>query len=528
MSFLRRLLNRSSVESFGMPLPAAVDVERRISQVNAWRDQFNPLRSLTMAQAVSWLEQAQRGEFADIQWAYSFIERRDSDLLAIVERRTGAVLQMDWDIKTVERRWKARGQAFDAILAAEQQAALRGAYDGFQNLYAAIEHLCMATFRGYAHVQFLADGKLLSDLNCLDQWHVLRDGLNGDWYWNPTAASKTARGMDASNKLNLDAYILRQCKRPVNEIALIKYLRQNLSAKDWDSFLEVYGLPGWIVIMPPNIPQGREDEYQSAAESVAEGNSGALPNGSDIKAGDQPRGTIPFEPHLRYWSEKLVLAGTGGLLTMLTAPGSGTLAGSAHQEAFDLLARSEAMRISELLQRSLDRYILNRAFPGRPRLAYFQLAANEEQDVGQVLDHCVQIQQAGGQVDWSQISEKTGYRITTAAPALPAATGFPLLRNRKDQPAQDPAAAIAAAGADQEASVREQVLQAWQEKLAALDPEGKLTQSAYLDAVEALVRQMPADLLTTDIVQSLAAPREAAMGAAVVNALQAVTQEVAS
>ena len=48
-----------------------------VEQFDKWRQQFNPLRGLTLARAVSMLEGAQRGEYADIQWAYRFIERRD-------------------------------------------------------------------------------------------------------------------------------------------------------------------------------------------------------------------------------------------------------------------------------------------------------------------------------------------------------------------------------------------------------------------------------------------------------------------
>jgi len=415
----RQLVRRSlgEVGSAVSPAPIVGDPERLVTGVSTWRDQFNPLRGITMEGAIGWLEQAQRGEFADIQWAYSFIERRDADLLAIVERRTGALLQMDWNIKTVEKRFKTKGLEFDAALAADQQATLRGVYDGFTNLYAAIEHLAMATFRGFAHVQYVADGELLKTLNVLNQWNLLRDGTAGDWYWNPAAAQTISRNRPAADRLNPEAYLIRANPRPVNEVALIKFLRHNLSAKDWDGFLEIYGIPAWVVIMPANVPAEKEAAYRDAAESIAGGEPGALPNGADAKAADQPRGISPFEAHLRYWSEKLVLAGTGGLLTMLTAPGSGTLAGSAHQEAFDLLARAEAQRISEIFQRSLDRHILAQAFPGRPQLAYFDIAAEEEQDVGDILDHCVKIAQAGGEIDWSQISEKTGYRITLKPPA---------------------------------------------------------------------------------------------------------------
>lgn len=439
MSLFSRLFNR--VQAAAAPVVAAgssagsgVSQAELIAAVSRWREQYNPLRGLTMAGAIAMLEQAQRGEFADVQWTYSFIERRDPDLLTIIDRRCSALLEMDWDIKTVEARFKTRGLAFDAGLAADQQAMLRAEYDRFSNLYAAIEHLSLATYRGYAHVQFLAQGKLLDTLNILPQWNLLRDGIGGDWYWNPGAEQKTARSLPPDARLDARAYIIRTHPRPVNEIALVKFMRQNLSSKDWDSFLEIYGVPGWIVIMPANIPADKVADYQDAAENVAKGGSGALPNGSDAKCADQPRGVSPFEAHLRYWTERLVQAGTGGLLTVLSMPqGIGSGSSDAHADAFAMLAAADARRISELFQRSVDRYLLDLHFPGRPALAYFELAAKSETDIGQVLDHAVKVSQAGGQVDWTQISEKTGYRLQAqAAPAAPAAPApLPWLKNRQ-------------------------------------------------------------------------------------------------
>jgi phage gp29-like protein len=475
-----------------------------------------------MPTVVSWLEQAQRGQYADIQWAYSFIERRDADLLSLVDRRTGAVMQMDWDIKTVEKRFKQRGLAFDSGLAGEQQAALRGQYDRFENLYVAIEALCMATFRGYAHVQFLADGNLLTDLNPLDQWNVLRDGLNGDWYWNPDGLNRGAENLPKENRMDPAAYLIRVNKRPVNEVAIIKFMRHNLSAKDWDGFLEIYGIPGWVVIMPP-IPAGKEDEFQTAAEDVAEGGSGALPNGSTVECADAPRGVVPFEQHLRYWSEKLVLAGTGGLLTMLTAPGSGTLAGSAHQEAFDLLARAEARRVSEIFQRGIDRYVLGQAFPGRPALAYFELAANEEQDVGEILDHVVKISQAGGQVDWTEISEKTGYSITAAppkpAPVMPATPAeLPNRTDGSDTTHSPDRAALVSSAVDQTVDIRKKLLQPMFDRLAELAQRPGITDAEFSAAVEDAIKQLDG-LITPEAIAELAKPLEGAMGQAVVGVL---------
>jgi phage gp29-like protein len=491
----------------------AVDMERKVTQANRWRDQWNPLRNLTMATAVTQMEAALRGEFADFQWTCSFVERRDPDLLAIIERRTGMIERMDWDIKTVERRFKQRGQPFDSTLAQEQQACLHGQYDLFKNLGQAVAHLSLAVFRGYSHIQWQAEGQILPTLNCLDQWNIIRDGLYGDWFWNPDGLQRSAKMMKPEDRLDPNAYLIRTVPRLINEIAIIKFLRQNLSSKDWDAFLEIYGIPGWIIIGPPNIPTGKESEFETTAASVATGGSGYLPNGSTAECADQPRGISPFKDHLNYWSEKLVLAGTGGLLTMLSAPGSGTLAGGAHWEAFQIIATAEAKRISEVFQRSIDTTLLARNFPGRPALAYFDLCSQEEQDPGTILEHVVKITNAGGQPDWSQISEKTGYTIIAAPKvSLPTMPGLPL-RNRAASEAD-----LRPPTPDLFLKTRNAQLQAWFTAFEKSLPP-KATQAQYLSAFETAVKNLPKELLTEENIAALAAITEPALAESLVQGI---------
>jgi phage gp29-like protein len=514
---------------------SGIDIRRKVARLNRWRDQYNPLRALTVTKAVSMFEGAQRGEYADLQWTYRFIERRDADLIALVERRGGALLQMDWNIKMVdEQAAKRRGIKLDAKLAEEQAAALRAAYERIENLYEAVEHLALAVFREYAIAQFQKGDKAAlpgeaDRIECLNPWNIMRDGMFGDWYWNPDALQMSAT-MESFDKIDPAFCLIREWPRPLDEIALLKFIRANMSQKDWDSFIEIFGIPGWIVIMPPNVA-GKEAEYKAAAEDVAEGQSGALPNGSDVKCADQPRGVNPFRDYMAYLTEKLVLAGTGGMLTMLTAPGSGTLAGGAHMEAFDIIARGEARKIGEIFQRQFDRVVLGAAFPDRQRLAYFELAANEEQDVGEILDHAVKITQAGGKVDWAQFSEKTGYTVAEGPapaaqiPGAPAAPAAGLLNRAAPEPAEAAREQLVASSVEQEQAVRADVLTPWLARLEELAGQADLSEAEFLKQFEDLVRDLPAEALTPANISRISAVREGALGAAVVNALSALTPE---
>jgi phage gp29-like protein len=399
------------------------NVQQKLQAVESWRTQYNPLRGLNIPRAVSMLEDGMRGQFADLQWTNEFIEQTDPDLFALVTRWLSAIGEMDYKVKLAGED----SDDFDKTLAEDQAGVLRARYNALGNMNEAIEHLVLASFRGFSIIQPQNDsGKVAASINdvthleCLDQWNFIRDGRSGGWGWNPQAQSILYSALPAEYKLDASQLIIRTIRRPIDRIGLIKFVRANVSEKDWDSYVEIYGIPAAFVIGPANVPEGKETEYKNSAEEAAEGNGGYLPNGSDIKFADSPRGNQPFLFRLDYLTQKLVLAGTGGLLTMLTAPGSGTLAGSAHMEVFKIIARAEAARISEIMQRWFDRPLLDNAFAGKPRLAYFEIAAKEDRDVGTIVEHASKLAQAGYMIDEAELSEKTGYTLTVkAAPAPP-------------------------------------------------------------------------------------------------------------
>jgi len=112
------------------------------------------------------------------------------------------------------------------------------------------------------------------------------------------------------------------------------------------------------------------------------------------------------------------VAATGGLLTVLSEAGSGTLAGSAHTETFMQIARSDAVLLSGVLQRDFDVPLLNAFFPGKPVLAYFEFAPVASDQTRQVVQDAVDLSKAGVTMDPGELSEKTGYRLGENAESL--------------------------------------------------------------------------------------------------------------
>src|SRR5271170_7822551 len=391
-----------------------------------WRAQYNPLRGLTIAQLVTMLEAAERGNYARLQWLYRFVEKRNPTLRAVLQRRQAALTRLDWDIRFREPGLAA---ASPRTLAARQAALLREAYEQIGNLREAVTFLALAEFRGYAHLErhFDSRGRTVK-LEPVPQWFWARLGPDAPWQYN--AQARPGLPLPSDPVLDPERFICRECDSPIDEIAVIAHVRQSLSQKDWDGFVETYGLPPLFLELPPDIPAEREAEYQAQAEAIIGDARGTMPNGTKIHTVDSgARGQNPFAEHLKYQDELIVLAATGGKLTTLAESGTGTLAGSAHQQAFDDITEAEAALISEVFQRQFDRPLLAKTFPGQPQLAYFELAATRSLDPADVINQALTLAKAGYEIDPAELSEKTGYTLKLRDYALTPLPKAPMAEN---------------------------------------------------------------------------------------------------
>jgi phage gp29-like protein len=394
-----------------------------------WRAQFNPLRGLTIAQLVTMLEMGERGNYARLQWLYRFVEKRNSTLRAVLQRRQASMTRLDWDIRF---RDVAAG-ANPRTLAARQAAVLREAYERIENLREAVTFLALAEFRGYAHVERHFDAQRRTvRLEPVPQWFWARLGPDAPWQYN--AQARPGLPMPGDPVLNPELFIYRENDSPIDEIAVIAHVRQSLSQKDWDGFIETYGLPPLFLELPPDIPAEREAEYQAQAEAIIGDARGTIPHGTQIHTVDSgARGQNPFAEHLQYQDELIVLAATGGKLTALTESGSGTLAGSAHQRTFDDITEAEAAILSETFQQQFDRPLLARMFPGQPQMVYFELAATRSLDPQDIINQALTLAKAGYEIDPAELSEKTGYRLKLRDYAL-----LPLPKPPMPEPPTEP------------------------------------------------------------------------------------------
>ena len=109
----------------------------------------NPLSGMTERGLQNVFDSSRRGCYARLQWIYNEIEAADPTLLTVAERREAAAGDCDFRIVSPDGR---RADGFDETLAAEQRAALEGAFGRVErDLPALAAHLCSAYFRGFAH-----------------------------------------------------------------------------------------------------------------------------------------------------------------------------------------------------------------------------------------------------------------------------------------------------------------------------------------------------------------------------------------
>jgi len=197
----------------------------------AWLESINPIARLSITEAKSIYDAARRYGSSRLQKIYDEIELTDPVLMTCVERRQAALAGLGWKVTV---RAKA-----DETLANEQQDAVQKFFEGVDNMTAALEHLDLAFFRGFSHMQPIWDGNSVGHINLLDSWNFLT-GENGEWLWNPDCETDPSACDAITPEARLVSLVRR---RAIDYPALSIYIRKALGENDWGRFIERYGIP---------------------------------------------------------------------------------------------------------------------------------------------------------------------------------------------------------------------------------------------------------------------------------------------
>jgi len=367
------------------------------------RDSYNPLRGLSLARIVAMEEAAARGDMADIQWLWRHMQDTDVTVASAVAKRLSYIESLDWEIRTIENS--------DAILAAEQEAVLRYAYERIQNLQEAAKFIAFANFTGYSMLEKIRTGygpfiQRLEYIPC-QYWIYQADAKR--WHFNPEARS----GRGGSELADPQELVIHEVPSPLFKPICRHFFAKQLALADWDVALENGANQAVFMIGPPGTTPEKETEYMTLAENLTSNMRGYLPPGSDIKITDlAARSKLPYFERIEYSDQQIVMAATGGLLTMLTESGTGTLAGNAHSETLVGLARADAAAISEVFQRQFDREILKAFFPGEQIAVYFKFDIPRAQEtMAQLIEAASALSWSGYRINQEQLEEKLGLKI---------------------------------------------------------------------------------------------------------------------
>ncbi len=382
---------------------AAIDRDR-------WLDHNRPLDCISVDLVRQSVNEATYGAYGRIQWLWEQLEPADSILATCVERRLGALVRIPWDIVK-----KPGLNDAEDVIAEAQLRTLRDFANALENLDEGIMALAQASFRHYRKIQLLETEEGNLRLNVTDNWNWCRDGYNGEWLWNPAATFGLSRG----ERLPVDpsSIITRICPRPIDQPAMMLCLDRKNSKAQWLVFNSRYGTPPLFAVMPQGLSEDVKRAYIEFAAQCVSNAAGVLPAGSDIKA-ITPGTTGPqtFKELIDLSTQELVLRATGGLMTMLTAPGAGTntATGSAHADAFDDLAEREAEEIAACLNSGLFAPLLDQWHPGQPHLVEFAMRRPDSDNAAGSVNAIAQLAACGYRVPDEQVRELTGLQVSSA------------------------------------------------------------------------------------------------------------------
>lgn len=417
----------------------------------------NPLSGLNPAKVRRLYELYREGKYADVQLAWDALEEYDDMLGTVLNRRQSALGEMEWDV-LVDARAVGEDAAMQA-LAEEQQDFITRRLRAVENLSDAIKWLGLADFRRYSALEVLTAGGGERWLP-IHHWLLCRPALEGAWCYNENAETSCTR----VEPIDMSAVILREIARPIDLVAMFLISAKEAAIDGWDSFLEVFGNPALFFKMPPGTSDAQRDEFAAIIKEISSDGAGVYPDGGEIHTVETSAANADAFSSRAEWCDKaLVRRATGGLLTVLAESGSGTLAGSAHMEAFRQIAANDAISIAECINRQYVRRRLVAQFPGQPVLVYFTLTPPVINDRAATVNMLCQLAGQRWRATDEAVSEEVGVEVHTEE----AAPQPPMMNTNPHTPGTPPAEPVLNAGETLEKPNQEEEPPLTEDELAA-------------------------------------------------------------
>ncbi len=391
------------------------------------KERRNDLPELTPQRARELYEAYRRGEMADVQLMWDQLEERDETLFTVLHARLGALAEMPWTVNI-----DADLSEDKQTLAEQQQQLANELLAAVENLPEVLTHLGMADFRGVAVLEVTGNAARMR-WEVIEPWNLCRPVRRGPWYYNAEATSTPTR----PEELDPAAVIIREAQ-PIDLPAMFLICAKYLSVHAWDAFLEVFGIPNIFLEMPPATPQDKALEFDAIVQRLIGEGRGTVPSGAKFHTVETSKdNTQSFEARAKWCNEAIIQLATGGLLTVTTQSGSGTLAGNAHSDSFSRLCAASARSISAAVNRQFLRSALQAAYPHSPMLVSFELAPEPVDDRLQLAQLLGAVNSAGFRPSAETVSELMNFEVQPIQQPPTGANSAPVA-NTCNQFAHDP------------------------------------------------------------------------------------------
>jgi phage gp29-like protein len=349
----------------------------------AIQDRFSPLNHLTPTRLVGLLDSFNTGYLAETARVWEAMLRRDDRLPALANKRLSAVARYGFDVVRVDTQG-------DTALEAEA-AAHAEVIEYFLNHLTATNAMDENQRGGFALlVRQMASAIGMRYAVHEIVWEPSPEGLTATFRHVPLwfFEARTGRLRFLEQDYGITGIDMPEEEWLVTvgpglmEASSVCWMYKRLPLRDWLAYSEKFGFPG--VLGKTSAAKGTPEweAMQDAVRAFAN-DFAAVCNASEalelIEA--KGTGTLPFAPLIERMDQALAILWRGGDLGTASGKGADSTGASLQGDESDLLEQDDAAWLSEILQTSIIRQVVEYHFgPGTRPLAYVQLRTRDRKD----------------------------------------------------------------------------------------------------------------------------------------------------
>lgn len=341
------------VDQFGRPLaPTARPPRGRLLSTVRRTAQYGST-TLTLETIISYLTSAERGMLRYQMEMFARMVERDAHLQGVLQTRRLAITQADWSAMPDD---ETDTRAVDAAEMIYQELAERDSWED------TVDGLLDAVPQGLAGVEIVWGSDWTID-DLVEVPARLFDWTDPERLRVQVDEDRATFEDLVPHKWIIHTPRLRAgtpLRRGLMRTLSILWCISHYALQDWAGFAEVFGMPVRIGKYDPNSRASDIDALEEALKGIGSDAMGLIPHGMDIEfmqaQGNKTSGNItPMEQIIRYAERKMSICVLGQHLTTEAESGTGTLAGSAHENVRRDIQRADARQLAATLRRDLIR-----------------------------------------------------------------------------------------------------------------------------------------------------------------------------